>query len=151
MRAPSYKYKDIFIATSILVLIFIAWLRLPDSFSADYTDSAMLSTGAAYASARTINALISTFQTAQVSVGFASISVGELLDPINDLVERFSAVMMWCLGSLALQKILLAAVATKVFQVVFTIIGMAALLGLAFKNVYLTLTLKAFAFFPVSG
>ncbi|MBL1436502.1 MAG: hypothetical protein COB08_009930 [Rhodobacteraceae bacterium] len=100
MRAHFDKPKGKVIGASIILLTVIAWLGRPDKISADYTDATMLTTGAAYASARTINALISTFQTAQVSVGFASISIGELLDPINDLIERFSAVMMWCLGSL---------------------------------------------------
>ena len=147
MRSHFSDYKNLFAGFVIVLLILIAWLKLPDKISASYTDAAMVTTGVAYASARTINALISTFQTAQVSIGFASISIGELLDPINDLVERFSAVMMWCLGSLALQKILIAAVATKTFQIIFTVIGMAALLNLFFKNKYLDYALKAFALF----
>ncbi len=144
MRANFRKFKSMLIALLIFSLIMIAWLGLADKKSAEYTDAAMFTTGAAYASARTINALISTFQTAQVSVGFASISVGELLDPINDLIERFSAVMMWCLGSLALQKLMIAALATKTFQVVFTLVGAAVLLGLIFKNTTLDFAKKAF-------
>ena len=34
-------------------------------------------------------------------------TIGEVLDPLNDMIERFSTVMTWVLASLAAQKVLL--------------------------------------------
>jgi len=61
-----------------------------------------------FAAARGLNALISVIQGSGVSLEPAgvgiSISVGEALDPLNDLVERFSWVMLASLMALGIQK-----------------------------------------------
>lgn len=52
---------------------------------------------ALFASARALNAVISVAQSAQVSAGVGvqgTLGPGQMLDPLNDLVERFSAVML---------------------------------------------------------
>lgn len=51
-----------------------------------------------FAIARTLNGVISVAQGTEVAVEPAGVGVnfapGEVLDPINDLVERFSSVML---------------------------------------------------------
>ncbi|HYC01679.1 MAG TPA: hypothetical protein VED40_00205 [Azospirillaceae bacterium] len=52
---------------------------------------------ALFATARALNAAISVAQSAEVTAGVGvqgTVSPGQALDPINDLVERFSAVML---------------------------------------------------------
>lgn len=62
-----------------------------------------------FAAARGLNAVISVIQGSGVSiepVGVGvSISLGEVLDPLNDLVERFSWVMLASLMALGIQKL----------------------------------------------
>ena len=62
-----------------------------------------------FAIARTLNAAISAFQDSEVVISptgiGATLSVGEILDPLNDLVERFSWVMLISTTSLGIQKI----------------------------------------------
>ncbi len=64
-----------------------------------------------FAVARTLNGVISVAQGTEVAVEPGGVgvnfSVGQVLDPINDLVERFSAVMLVAASSLGLQNILL--------------------------------------------
>jgi hypothetical protein len=65
----------------------------------------------AFGVARGINSVISIIQDSELSlepggVG-VSISLGEAVDPINDLVERFSWVMMASLMALSIQKLLI--------------------------------------------
>jgi hypothetical protein len=64
-----------------------------------------------FAVARTLNGVISVAQGTEVAVEPGGVgvnfSVGQVLDPINDLVERFSAVMLVATSSLGLQNILL--------------------------------------------
>lgn len=64
-----------------------------------------------FAVARTLNGVISAAQGTEVALEPGGVgvvlSVGEILDPINDLIERFSAVMLIAASSLGLQTLLL--------------------------------------------
>ena len=64
-----------------------------------------------FAVARTLNGVISVAQGTEVAIEPGGVgvnfTVGQVLDPINDLVERFSAVMLIATSSLGLQNILL--------------------------------------------
>ncbi len=64
-----------------------------------------------FAVARTLNGAISVAQGTEVAIEPGGVgvnfTVGQVLDPINDLVERFSAVMLIATSSLGLQNILL--------------------------------------------
>jgi len=64
-----------------------------------------------FALARTINGVISVVQGTEVALQPAGVGVtltpGEILDPVNDLVERFSWIMMGATVSLGLQNVLL--------------------------------------------
>ncbi|MBN2815641.1 MAG: hypothetical protein JXQ67_03095 [Campylobacterales bacterium] len=72
----------------------------------------------AFGLAKGLNAIISLLQGTQlyltpVGIGI-NISIGEVLDPFNDLVERFSWVMLLATVSLGVQKLLLV-LSTKLF------------------------------------
>lgn len=74
-----------------------------------YLDETLGRAAALFLSGRVLNGIISVIQSSQVSVGIGvggQIAVGEALDPLNDLVEQFSAVMLACVVSLGLQKLL---------------------------------------------
>lgn len=79
-----------------------------------------------FAIARTLNGVISVAQGTEVAVEPAGVGVnfapGEILDPINDLVERFSSVMLVATSALGAQNVLLRVSAWW---------GVTALLGLA--------------------
>lgn len=64
-----------------------------------------------FALARTINGVISAVQGTEVALQPAGVGVtltpGEILDPVNDLVERFSWIMMAATISLGVQNVLL--------------------------------------------
>jgi uncharacterized membrane protein len=82
-----------------------------DSKATEYVDAGLARAGAAFLLARTINAIISVFQESELQLepgGIGvSFAVGEALDPINDMVERFSWVMLASLTSLGIQKVLI--------------------------------------------
>ena len=64
-----------------------------------------------FALARTINGVISVVQGTEIALQPAGVGVtltpGEILDPVNDLVERFSWIMMGATISLGIQNVLL--------------------------------------------
>ena len=63
-----------------------------------------------FAIVRGLNGVISVIQNTQVAISPAGVGVslaaGEILDPVNDLLERFSWVMMLSTCSLGLQEVL---------------------------------------------
>lgn len=119
-------------------ILAVAWSGSLDGLSAAYIDGALIGSGAIYATARGINALVSVLQGTEMNAVLLTFSVGELLDPVNDLIERFSGVMMLALGSLALQKILLEVVSDASFNILLTSLGVAAAAShyLGFGSVY---------------
>jgi hypothetical protein len=92
----------------------------------------------AFGLAKGLNSVISLLQGTEftftpVGVGF-NFSIGEVLDPLNDMVERFSLVMLFASISLGIQKLLLI-LSTKMFlQVVLALSIVTSLLVLWIKK-----------------
>lgn len=87
-----------------------------------------------YATCRLFNAVVSavqgsTVQGAPAGVG-VTVALGEVLDPLNDLVERFSAVMLYSLSALATLQVL-ARIGTWLGFAVLLPIALVALLPAA--------------------
>lgn len=89
-----------------LAAVAIALSGIADSVAQDYAENALKRALVTFAAARTLNGVISVVQSTEVGVG-VTVAVGEILDPINDLVERFSGVMLVAASSLGLQNVLL--------------------------------------------
>lgn len=95
----------------VLIVVLAALSGVVDTASENYAESAFKRALVTFAVARTLNGVISVAQGTEVAlepggVG-VNLSVGQILDPINDLVERFSGVMLVAASSLGLQNILL--------------------------------------------
>ncbi len=88
-----------------------AALGTVDATGKHYADEAFKRALVTFAVARTLNGVISVAQGTEVAVEPAGVgvnfTVGQILDPVNDLVERFSAVMLVATTSLGMQNILL--------------------------------------------
>lgn len=82
-----------------------------DAIGESYASDALTRALVTFAIARALNGVVSAAQGTEVSLEPGGIgvnfSVGEMLDPINDLVERFSVVMLVATSSLGLQSLLL--------------------------------------------
>ncbi|GLS83692.1 hypothetical protein [Paraferrimonas haliotis] len=108
---------QVLLTLALIATIAVAQLRSFDSAAKDYTDEALVNAGATYAAARILNAGISSLQSVELSVGVASFSPGEMLDPLNDLIERFSWITMMALASLGIQKLGLVIISSNLFNV----------------------------------
>jgi hypothetical protein len=86
-------------------------IKTIDDTGRDYYAAALTRCVVAFAVARSLNAVVSVAQATDVSVSPAgvglSVTVGEILDPINDLVERFSWVMLLSTTAIGIQKLLM--------------------------------------------
>lgn len=99
---------------ALLVLLPLAWLKPIDRQADAYVEKGLKQALITFGVARTANAVISLVQESTVSVsgslvlgGSATIAVGQVLDPINDLVESFSNLMLTACISFGIQAALL--------------------------------------------
>jgi hypothetical protein len=104
-------------------LMLLSWLPVVDNYGDRYTSRALTQATVTYGVVRGINGLVSVLQSTEVSIGIASVSPGEFLDPLNDLIERFSWIAMMAMASLGFQKLLLLIASSLLFKVLLTIAG----------------------------
>ncbi len=111
------------LATSLLLLglLALALSGTVDSRGFDYTERSFKRALVTFGVARGLNAVISVAQGTEVGIQPAGVGInfapGEVLDPVNDLVERFSLVMLASATALGLQRLALEIFATPVFSV----------------------------------
>lgn len=94
-----------------LLLSFAALFHVADDPSEQYLEQSLQRALISFGTARVLNGVISVAQGTQLALEPAGIglnfSPGEILDPINDLIERFSWVMLAASSSLGVQKLML--------------------------------------------
>jgi hypothetical protein len=80
---------------------------------------------ATFAVARALNGAISVAQGTEVALEPGGVGViltpGQVLDPVNDLIERFSSVMLFAASSLGLQIVLLDVLSWPVLTVILVL------------------------------
>ncbi|MDA3946450.1 MAG: hypothetical protein PF439_07200 [Helicobacteraceae bacterium] len=121
---------------SILCLVFIG-LSLSetlDTKSSEQLDAALVRSLSTFAVARGLNGLVSIVQGTEVNITPAGVGAtfapGQLLDPVNDMVERFSWVMLMSSVSIGVQEVMLHLGKTTLFKVMFMLITLIFLLQL---------------------
>jgi len=80
-----------------------------------------------FALARTINGVISVVQGTEIALQPAGVGVtltpGQILDPVNDLIERFSWIMMGATVSLGIQNVMLDISAWWAIQLLIAVLS----------------------------
>lgn len=111
-----------------------------DRHAQTYLDKTMKKALFTFAVVRGINAVISVVQESDLAVSPAgvgiTIAVGEILDPVNDLIERFSWVMLASTTSLGVQRILMTIAVWLGFRVLLSFSMLAILIGLWFPGLF---------------
>ena len=108
----SSKYRTALVILLIVSAASLALFQTTDQIGQAHVDSAFKRALLAFAIARGLNGVISVAQGTEIAIQPAGVGVnftpGEILDPVNDLVERFSWIMMLASSSLGIQKVLLS-------------------------------------------
>lgn len=130
-RRRVYSRRTVWSGLAVFAAV-AALSGLIDDTGRRYADEAFSRALITFAVARTLNGVISVAQGTEIAIEPGGVgvnfTVGQVLDPINDLVERFSAVMLVATSSLGLQNILLRMTTwwgtslTLVLAVVFTLV-----------------------------
>lgn len=129
----SERSRRILIVLAVLLIAGCCWIPVIQSTANEQVDSGMKRALISFASARLLNAGISLVQGTAVSfqplgVGL-TLTVGQVLDPVNDLVEQFSFLMLMASVSFGVQKALLAIGGSQLVSIAVS--GVAILWGVA--------------------
>ncbi|MFK7915187.1 MAG: hypothetical protein AB8B93_14835 [Pseudomonadales bacterium] len=93
-----------------IVLCAIAWHGGLDRQASSRADALLTRALTTYAVARSLNGVISVAQGTEIAVQPVGVGVtitaGEILDPLNDLIERFSWLVLMATASLGVQLVL---------------------------------------------
>lgn len=103
--------RKIVLTVMCLLVLAAAGTGLLDTLGEEKAENAFQRALVTFAVARTLNGVISVAQGTEVAIEPAGVgvnfTVGQILDPVNDLIERFSSVMLVATSALGLQNILL--------------------------------------------
>ncbi|MFV9615806.1 MAG: hypothetical protein ACNYZG_07615, partial [Gammaproteobacteria bacterium] len=125
MKLIKDNYPKVIITVCLLLLAFFSVSKLFDTYGKQYTEEGFQRSLVAFAIAKTLNGAISVVQGTEVAVEPAGIGLiltpGQILDPVNDLIERFSWVMLICTTSLGIQSILLKIFSSFYFSIIVSL------------------------------
>ena len=119
-----------------------------DRQAESYVENTMARAVSTFAVVRGLNGMISVVQGTEVSVSPAGIgvnlSIGEVLDPMNDITERFSWIMLISTTSLGIQRVLMELGDWLGLQVLLTV-AMALFAIAVWKPCWVKLNIQAAA------
>ncbi|MBI3186860.1 MAG: hypothetical protein HYZ31_03180 [Gammaproteobacteria bacterium] len=108
--------------------MYTGWL---DKSAKDYTEQGLKRVLVTYAVARGLNGLISVAQGTEVSVEPVGIGMtftpGQILDPVNDLIEQFSWLVLASGVSLGIQRLLIVMTGSTGFTILVSVMVAGAL------------------------
>lgn len=126
----------------------LAVTGVADTLGSEYAATALERAFLTWAVARGLNAVISVAQGTEVAlepggVG-VNLTVGEVLDPVNDLIERFSSVMLVATSAIGLQNVLLRITGNAGFSILLAVSAIAALVVIWVPSLAARERLRAF-------
>lgn len=89
--------KRILMPVLLLLLVALVWLKPLDDLAATQAEAGLQRAVTSFATARLLNGVISVLQGTEVSAGVVvgvTLAPGQVLDPVNDLIEQFSTLML---------------------------------------------------------
>ena len=103
--------KPVLLLAAAAVLFMLPGLKLPyiDKNTDSYFSDSMTKAGVAYGVCRVINASVSAIKESHIQIEPAglgvSLAAGQVLDPLDDMTERASDILVTAIVSLGIQKI----------------------------------------------
>jgi len=120
MFIKKYWNKIVIVLVSILFIVGSLFVTF-DNNGKNITNESLEEAIIVFGVAKGLNAAISLAQGTEISPPGLTLTIGEVLDPINDLVEQFSWIMLASITSLGLQKILFNIVTGYEYNVILSV------------------------------
>lgn len=114
-------WNKLFILSISVIALILAFGLILDTQGKELIDKAFTQAIIVFGSAKALNAVISLAQGTELDLPFLTVAIGQVLDPINDLVEQFSLIMLASMTSLGIQKILLGFVTNGWFNLLLAL------------------------------
>ena len=110
-----------------MLVVLLSWAPQLSHLANAQVDAGLKRSLVSFAAARTLNAIISVVQGTEVvlqplGIG-VTLTLGQVLDPINDLVEQFSSLMLMASVAFGIQKLLLTIGSTWLVSALVTGVG----------------------------
>lgn len=124
MIAIEQKKKFFAVLFSIVAVLVISWSSKIDDKAHEQINESIVEASAIWVVARSVNRIVSVIQETELAIPFLDnikIKPLEILDPVNDAVERFSGLMTYAISSLVAQKILASVAVNYLLNFVLTI------------------------------
>jgi hypothetical protein len=119
-------WQRVALVALIAALLALIWVKPVDGLATRNIESGLQRSLTTFAAARGLNALLSAVQSASVNVGVGlaggAIHPGAVLEPIDDLVEQFSALMLAAAVSFAAQRLLIELFGTWPVDALLTVL-----------------------------
>jgi hypothetical protein len=109
---------------AVAVMVACSWLRPLDSAANEQVDAGLKRALISFAAARALDGVISVAQGTEFTVqviGGVTLAAGQILDPVHDLVEQFSDLMLTASIAMGIQKVLLSIGSHWLISLLFTI------------------------------
>ena len=135
--ANTFDWQKLIVSLAALTLALCGLLSVFDDLGREYTDASFKRALVTFGIARGLNGVISVAQGTEVAMEPAGVGVifapGQILDPVNDLVERFSWIMLASSTSLGVQGLSLKMFSSTGFSIAVAIVVVIAV-GLAWRS-----------------
>jgi ABC-type multidrug transport system fused ATPase/permease subunit len=99
------------LAVAVALMVACSWLVPLESVANQQVDAGLKRALISFATARALNAVISVVQGTEVAVQPAGVGInfapGQILDPVNDLVEQFGQLMLVASVAFGVEKVLI--------------------------------------------
>lgn len=103
--------RHLLILAALALALIAAWAGPLDQSATRHVEAGLKRALVSFASARALNAVISVVQGTEISVQLGGLgptfTPGQALDPVNDLVEQFSTLMLFASVSFGVQLLLI--------------------------------------------
>jgi len=138
--------KNSSISCFLMLIIYLSYSNLLDTVAENYTEAGIERSLITFALSRSLNGVISVAQGTEVALSPAGVGLtfapGQILDPVNDLIERFSWVVMVSGASLGIQRLFLEMTSSIFVNALLSILAFMCLLNVwgvleKYKNKYI--------------
>lgn len=126
--------KKSFISLFFVFVIYLSYSNVLDTVAEDYTEAGIERSLITFAISRSLNGVISVAQGTEVALSPAGVGItfapGQILDPVNDLIERFSWVVMVSGASLGIQRLFLEITSSMFINVALSLLVLLCILNM---------------------
>ncbi|MFT5571970.1 MAG: hypothetical protein ACI9FR_000891 [Cryomorphaceae bacterium] len=124
--------QKLIVSVIIVACLVLAQLKLVDGYGIKRTEEGLQRALVTYGISRGLNAVISVVQGTEIAIEPVGVGMtftpGQILDPVNDLIERFSTVVLVSGTAFGIQRVFLDLLASSAFSIVLLLLVLTALL-----------------------